>query len=158
MIAVSNRLPYSLKRDADGALTRHSSAGGLVTALAPVIKSSQGMWIGWPGLHLKEDDIIPEGDPKSTNNAETIRNDQIRPVNIDSDLFDDYYNGFCNGTLWPLMHSLPERAIFNRDHWHTYEKVNGIFAAEAIEVLTGRVNRFLQQPHDQGILPQSSKM
>jgi len=39
------------------------------------------------------------------------------PVTIDPKLFDDFYNGCCNGTFWPLFHSMPDRAIFENKHW-----------------------------------------
>ena len=45
LIVVSNRLPFVLKRtgtESDSVLTRHSSAGGLVTAVAPVVVESGG--------------------------------------------------------------------------------------------------------------------
>ena len=45
LIVVSNRLPFVLKRtgtDEDSVLTRHASAGGLVTAVAPVVVESGG--------------------------------------------------------------------------------------------------------------------
>ena len=42
LIVVSNRLPFVLKKDEDGNLSRKSSAGGLVTAVAPVVVQSGG--------------------------------------------------------------------------------------------------------------------
>ena len=43
LIVVSNRLPFVLKREpVGGVLTRKSSAGGLVTAVAPVVVKSGG--------------------------------------------------------------------------------------------------------------------
>ena len=42
MIVVSNRLPFVLVRHEDGSLTRKSSAGGLVTAVAPVVVQCNG--------------------------------------------------------------------------------------------------------------------
>ena len=42
LIVVSNRLPFVLIRGEDGALTRKSSAGGLVTAVAPVVVHCNG--------------------------------------------------------------------------------------------------------------------
>lgn len=40
------------------------SAGGLVTAVAPVVISGNGIWVGWPGLHMENrDEPIPESDP-----------------------------------------------------------------------------------------------
>ena len=42
LIVVSNRLPFVLKRNEDDSLVRKSSAGGLVTAVAPVVVQSGG--------------------------------------------------------------------------------------------------------------------
>ena len=36
---------------------------------------------------------------------------------MDKETFDGYYNGCCNGTFWPLFHSMPDRAIFKADFW-----------------------------------------
>ena len=49
LIAVSNRLPIAVDRDDQGQWQLTAGAGGLVTALAPVLKHHRGMWIGWPG-------------------------------------------------------------------------------------------------------------
>lgn len=50
-------------------------------------------------------------------------------------MFDSYYNGCCNGTFWPLFHSMPGRAAFSGDNWENYVKVNQLFAAKTIEAL-----------------------
>jgi trehalose 6-phosphate synthase len=34
----------------------HSSTGGLVTALVPLLGNRKGMWIGWPGV-LEETNV-----------------------------------------------------------------------------------------------------
>lgn len=40
------------------------SAGGLVTAVAPVVISGNGIWVGWPGMHMENpNEPIPESDP-----------------------------------------------------------------------------------------------
>lgn len=40
------------------------SAGGLVTAVAPVVIRGNGIWVGWPGIHLEDpNEKIPESDP-----------------------------------------------------------------------------------------------
>lgn len=40
------------------------SAGGLVTAVAPVVIQGKGVWVGWPGIHLDDpNEQIPESDP-----------------------------------------------------------------------------------------------
>ena len=42
------------------------SAGGLVTAVAPVVIDCKGQWIGWTGLDDFDEavDSIPESDPE----------------------------------------------------------------------------------------------
>ena len=42
---VANRLPVD--RDADGG--GGARPGGLVSALAPVMRKAEGAWVGWPG-------------------------------------------------------------------------------------------------------------
>lgn len=43
------------------------SAGGLVTAVAPVVIRGSGIWVGWPGIHLENpNEKIPESDPNDT--------------------------------------------------------------------------------------------
>ena len=40
------------------------SAGGLVTAVAPVVINGNGIWVGWPGMHMEDPtEPIPESDP-----------------------------------------------------------------------------------------------
>ena len=45
---------------------------------------------------------------------------QVVCVNIENTLFDSYYNGCCNGTLWPLCHSMPDRAQFSAEDWKVW--------------------------------------
>ena len=49
LVVVSNRLPIVLSDDGEGGLKAVPGAGGLVTALAPVLGNRGGLWIGWPG-------------------------------------------------------------------------------------------------------------
>jgi trehalose-6-phosphate synthase len=44
------------------------SAGGLVTAVAPVVIDCNGIWVGWTGLHDFNTAIekIPESEPDDT--------------------------------------------------------------------------------------------
>ena len=42
LIVISNRLPFTLKRGSDGSLRRVPAAGGLVTAVAPVVIQTKG--------------------------------------------------------------------------------------------------------------------
>nr|CAD7257546.1 unnamed protein product [Timema shepardi] len=137
MIVVSNRLPFVLKRDPiTGDLERKASAGGLVTAVAPVVIQSHGLWVGWPGIHLEdENEPIPESLPSDTTPTAGLKSEKVVAVLVDADLFDSYYNGCCNGTLWPLFHSMPDRANFSSETWRAYVKVNQSFAEKTMEAL-----------------------
>ncbi|HLT39732.1 MAG TPA: bifunctional alpha,alpha-trehalose-phosphate synthase (UDP-forming)/trehalose-phosphatase, partial [Enhygromyxa sp.] len=46
---MSNRLPVVLERDDAGALQAQPGAGGLVSAMQPVLARRGGAWIGWLG-------------------------------------------------------------------------------------------------------------
>ncbi len=141
MIVVSNRLPFVLKKCDNGVLSRHPSAGGLVTAMAPVVMEKNGLWIGWSGLYLNEDDVIPEGDKKSNNAAERIGPEQIRAVNIAPEIFDEYYNGCCNTAFWPLLHSMPDRAVFKKEGWKSYTQVNDLFGEKTFNALKTSIDQ-----------------
>ena len=39
----------------------HFSAGGLVTAVAPVVIENNGLWIGWTGLHDFDEEVDRSG-------------------------------------------------------------------------------------------------
>ncbi|KAA0197795.1 trehalose 6-phosphate synthase [Hyalella azteca] len=130
MVVVANRLPFVIcKNSKTGELTRKYSAGGLVTAVAPVVVETGGLWVGWSGLHL-EDGIsaIPESSPDDKSPTAGLRSDQVIPVNLPRKQFDDYYNGCCNACFWPLFHSMPDKAVFEEDKWEAYVAVNEEFA------------------------------
>lgn len=137
MIVVSNRLPFVLSRNVKtGELERKASAGGLVTAVAPVVIKGKGIWVGWPGIHLEDpNEKIPESDPNDKTPTAGLLSSKIVPIRSDPALFDSYYNGCCNGTFWPLFHSMPDRATFIADHWRAYVKLNQEFADKAVKAL-----------------------
>ena len=140
IFVVSNRLPFVLVRDPEtSTLTREPSAGGLVTALSPIVKAQNGRWIGWPGIELEEDEEIPDCSPSAEADSATIVLDipttQLSAVHVDAEDINGYYTGFSNSTLWPLFHSMPDRCVFEPSDFESYKKVNGLFAEKVIEEL-----------------------
>ncbi|XP_040581786.1 uncharacterized protein [Lepeophtheirus salmonis] len=141
LVVVSYRLPFVLEKNKEtGELVRKASAGGLVTAVAPVVARSNGKWVGWPGHEYNEGITIPESSPSDKNPTADLKSNQIVPVKIEKEDHDLYYNGCCNGTLWPLFHSMPDKAIFEEDSWEGYKKVNGFFAQATLKVLRDILN------------------
>ena len=135
LILVSNRLPFTLDRNSDGVLRRKAAAGGLVTAVAPVVIQSHGLWVGWPGPNVDEGDPIPESDPSDNTPTAGLLSNQVVPVHLTDEDFQLYYNGCCNATFWPLFHSMPDRAVFDETYWVAYRNINERFAQETLIAL-----------------------
>jgi alpha,alpha-trehalose-phosphate synthase [UDP-forming] len=54
---------------------------------------------------------------------------------------DDHYDGFCNGTIWPLYHDAIRPLEFHRHWWRPHQEVNERFARAAARAASvdGRV-------------------
>ena len=122
LVTLSNRIPVTVKRSA-GQLVAERSSGGLVAAMDPAMRERGGVWVGWPGIQLHEDEDLELDDQRYRLAAVPLTTTQVK----------NYYHGLSNATLWPLFHSLPERASFNPTEWKHYEKVNQLFAEAAVE-------------------------
>lgn len=91
LIVVSNRLPFVLKRNTDtNELERKASAGGLVTAVCPVVIKGNGIWVGWSGIYdVKKDEVIPESDPNDHSPTAGLRSDQVCIKGVNYELIRD---------------------------------------------------------------------
>jgi len=121
-IVVANRLPVDLERLPDGTERWKHSPGGLVSALEPFLQRNSGAWVGWPGVADVEVD-------KFTENGIWLH-----PVMLTSDEVRLYYEGFSNGTLWPLYHDVVAPPVFDRAWWNSYVKVNKRFADAVAQI------------------------
>lgn len=123
-VVVANRLPVDVTVTTSEAgeeeLSWQRSPGGLVTALEPVMKANAGAWVGWSGTAGADVDPF-EADGIS-----------LHPVRLSAEEVAEFYEGFSNGTLWPLYHDVIVAPEFHREWWSTYEKVNRRFADAAL--------------------------
>lgn len=54
------------------------SAGGLVTAVAPVVVECRGLWIGWSGMYdLEPGTPLPEADPTDKAPTAGLLSEQV---------------------------------------------------------------------------------
>jgi trehalose 6-phosphate synthase/phosphatase len=121
LIIVSNRLPVTVKLDADG-LQIQQSPGGLATGLSGPHERSGGLWIGWPGATA----ALSETQQRELDSR--LAELRAVPVYLSSEDVESFYNGFANGVLWPLFHYLLDRIPIDSHDWETYRRVNERFA------------------------------
>ena len=120
-VVVANRLPVDKEVLPDDEVRWKRSPGGLVTALEPVLRSHTGAWVGWSGVPDSQDDPDIDGL-------------EIRAVPLSSTEIAEYYEGFSNGTLWPLYHDVIAKPQYHREWWNTYVAVNERFAKATADV------------------------
>jgi len=125
LVAVSNRLPISLTKK-EGTWSVEPGSGGLVTALAPVLRNRGGIWIGWPGTSQEVDFESVFGDASSATGYDLI------PVQMNEEEVTGYYEGFANQVIWPLFHDMQSFCNFDPSFWYTYISVNNKFADKIV--------------------------
>ncbi len=127
LVVVSNRVPP--KAMLGPTKTRHSrtALGGLVTAVRPAVETRETLWFGWSGDVKDEISNRP--------NSETF--DRLTIATLDLTRRENrlYYSSFSNQTLWPLLHSFPERVSFNQSAFDAYHEVNKRFAEALLSLL-----------------------
>ncbi len=124
VIIVSNRLPFILKKNEDGNIEIGKGAGGLVTAMAAVLKNKNDIWVGWPG-YVQETDSDGSMLPVIQSVASGY---SVKPVMLNSYELKNYYEGFSNSILWPLFHDSTDKCMFLPEYWESYKEVNEKFA------------------------------
>lgn len=123
MVIVSNRLPITLEKTESG-WTMHPGSGGLVTALASVLRRQGGLWIGWPGAENVDAPQLQQ----LVSSFERQENYDLIPVPLTSQERQGFYHGFANEIIWPLFHDLQSRCNFVPEYWTVYSAVTQRFA------------------------------
>ena len=118
LVVVANRLPIDVTVADDQTVSWHPSPGGLVTALRPVTEGTDAAWVGWGGPGLGLEPLVVDGT-------------RLVPVGVSAEEVTAYYEGFSNGTLWPLYHDVIAPPAFHRSWWDAYRTVNRRFAQVA---------------------------
>jgi len=132
LVIVSNRLPVVLKQMPDQQWTVEPGSGGLVTALAPVLRDRGGTWVGWPGTSDRDVHKTSEVLHKQHEGFGY----SLEPVQLNETEIENYYKGFSNETLWPLFHDLIDHCQFKPEYWEAYQQVNRKFAEAVKKVIS----------------------
>jgi trehalose 6-phosphate synthase len=120
LVVISNRVAIPT---GDGA----SRAGGLEVAVRAALRRQSGIWFGWSGKVATRAKVA----------TQTIKEDDRTFVVTDltEEDYQEYYNGFANRVLWPILHYRLDLAEFNRRDLTGYLRVNEHFATELQKIL-----------------------
>ncbi len=135
LLVVSNRLPVSIAKQ-KGRLVFKESTGGLVSGISAYLDSLRGaqfrksgyVWVGWPGIAIEDkfkDDLRSQA--MSRYNA--------YPVFLSGRSMEQFYEGFCNNTIWPLFHYFSSYVSYDENYYAHYKCVNQIFCEAVLEVM-----------------------
>lgn len=137
LFVVSNREPYVHDKTKNGVVCS-VPAGGLITALEPVMSACGGLWLahGSGSADKETSDSegklhVPPEEPKYTLKRVWLNEKEVK----------GYYTGFSNEALWPLCIMAHTRPLFRKEDWEQYRKVNGIFARNLLAEI-----KHIQQP------------
>lgn len=124
LYVISNGEPY-VNTKVKGKIEWKTPAGGVITAIEPVMEACGGLWIargsGDADREVTDSEgklRVPPDEPKYT----------LKRVWLTDAEAHGYYNGFSNEALWPLCHMAHVRPQFRKEDWDQYKKVNAKFA------------------------------
>jgi trehalose 6-phosphate synthase len=121
LVVVSNRVSVP-----DG--KSGGRAGGLEVAVKAALRHRQGVWFGWSGKIARRGEVAE---------TVTVRHDEVDYVvtSLGAEDYKEYYNGFANRVLWPVLHYRFDLAEFSRRDLSGYMRVNELFASELHKIL-----------------------
>jgi trehalose 6-phosphate synthase len=114
LVVVSNRVAVP---DPEGP----RQAGGLAVAVNAALKHREGLWFGWSG------ETSYEGAPNKPRVVKCLRRSFVT-IDLSPTDYQEYYNGFANRVLWPILHYRVDLAEFTAVDLAGYLRVNARFA------------------------------
>jgi trehalose 6-phosphate synthase len=114
LVVVSNRVAVP---DPEGP----RQTGGLAVAVNAALKHREGIWFGWSG-EISENGAATQ--PKFVHR----RQRSFVTIDLSQTDYQEYYNGFANRVLWPILHYRVDLAEFTSVELGGYLRVNARFA------------------------------
>jgi trehalose 6-phosphate synthase len=112
LVVVSNRVAPIQEGEA--------TAGGLAAGVLDALKQKGGLWFGWSG------EVTDASEPKPERTVGPIT---LFTIDLSRRDYDEYYRGFANDTLWPVLHYQIGLGHFEWPEFEGYRRVNDLFAA-----------------------------
>lgn len=135
LVVVSNREPYEHRWGEDvGEIRVKRPAGGLTSALDPLLQTVGGVWIAWGS---GDADAAVVDDEDRVRVPPESRSYTLRRIWLDQYDVNRYYLGFANQFLWPLCHYRPALTRLRARYWERYRRVNRRFADAVVNETRG---------------------
>jgi trehalose 6-phosphate synthase len=99
--------------------------GGLEVVLKATLKNHPCVWMGWSG----------EVDPQPKTRTVTKGGNSYIVSDLTPEDLEEYYNGFANRVLWPILHYRLDLAEYSRRDLSGFMRVNNHFADRLAQVL-----------------------
>jgi trehalose 6-phosphate synthase len=116
LVVVSNRVAPIQEGEA--------TAGGLAAGVLDALKQKGGLWFGWSGELAAGEAAL--GRPSHEHTVGPIT---LVTIDLSRKNYDEYYRGFANDTLWPVLHYQVGLGHFEWVEFEGYRRVNDLFAA-----------------------------
>jgi len=140
LVVISNRV----------ALPKETRAGGLAAALTGALAEHGGLWFGWSGRVVAEDESTPRAP-----HFERAGNIEYALIDLTRREYERYYLGFANRTLWPLLHFRPSLLEYRRADFEEYRRINRLFAQHVAGLLR---DDDLVWVHDYHLIPLAEEL
>ena len=112
------------------------TAGGLAAGVMDALRHTGGLWFGWSGQTVPDalvpPDTLAPGLPPAVARSGPVT---LYTTDLTQRDYDDYYRGFSNGTLWPILHYQTGLSRFERGEYAGYRRVNAHFARHLAELV-----------------------
>jgi trehalose 6-phosphate synthase len=138
LLVVSNRAPVTYASDGEGGHLVRRGAGGLVTALAPLVARHDVTWVA-AAMTDEERALAAAGAFEERGPGGSSY--RLRLVSVEPETYRRFYDVMANRALWFVQHGLWD-LVLEPDAdltvpWEAYRAVNEAFAATVVEELAG---------------------
>ncbi|NQU85107.1 MAG: bifunctional alpha,alpha-trehalose-phosphate synthase (UDP-forming)/trehalose-phosphatase, partial [Mariniphaga sp.] len=127
LFLIANRLPLEVK-DEEGKKELVPITDGFDSGLNNFYESFDIKWIGRTGVNIDE---VSEVEKIELDNK--FRKDNCIPIYLNQQLRNEFLEGFCDHTIWPLFNYFTLITKYNPSHWEAYKKVNQIYADKILK-------------------------
>jgi trehalose-6-phosphate synthase len=128
LIVVSNRLPGP-PATGPHLVGRETTVGGLAAAILGALQGRRdSLWVGWNGRAVAR----ARGAALAHHRREGV---DLASFPLTTAELEGYYHGFCNQTLWPVLHCFQGRVRTRLRDAATYDAVQGRFADVLLPLL-----------------------